>query len=152
MFLAFIKDCYCSKFMILCCTCKFGLFSYQYIKLTFLHALSSKKYQYLHHGIFQCTVTSNIFSKMNEVVILCCRRVILDSWFYDIKGVFILFQRLITERDSLKETNEELKCSQFAGGSFVSGTTLLAETVPGNMVPPEIRYQKVIFYNSNYIY
>jgi hypothetical protein len=60
------------------------------------------------------------------------------------EGVLILFQRLIIERDSLKETNEELKCSQLAGGSCMSGTTLLAETVPEDMIPSEIRYVKVI--------
>jgi hypothetical protein len=74
------------------------------------------------------------------------------SDFIILKGFFIFFQRLIIERDSLKETNEELKCSQFAGGSCMSGTTLLAETVPENMISPEIRYVKVIFYNSNNMY
>jgi hypothetical protein len=34
----------------------------------------------------------------------------------------------------------------------MSGTTLLAETVPENMISPEIRYVKVIFYNFNNIY
>jgi hypothetical protein len=69
----------------------------------------------------------------------------LGSRFFDLAVVLNLFQRLIIERDSLKETNEELKCSQFAGGSCMSGTTLLAETVSENMIPPEIRYVKVIF-------
>jgi hypothetical protein len=47
--------------MILWCTCKFRLPLYLYVKLTFLHTLSSKKYQYLHHGVLQFTVTSHIF-------------------------------------------------------------------------------------------
>lgn len=82
---------------------------------------------------------------IHEVVVLCCKQVSLDSRFCDLEGVLILFQRLIIERDSLKETNEELKCSQFAGGTCMSGTTLLAETVSENMISPEIRYVKVIF-------
>jgi chromosome segregation ATPase len=55
-------------------------------------------------------------------------------------------ERLIIERDSLKETNDELKCSQFAGGSCMSGTALLAETTSENTVPPEIRLaiQKIL--------
>jgi hypothetical protein len=85
-------------------------------------------------------------SIIHEVVVLCCEHMSLDSEFCDIEGVLILFQRLIIERDSLKETNEELKCSQFAGGSCMSGTTLLAETTPSeNMIPPEFRYVNVIF-------
>jgi hypothetical protein len=55
-----------------------------------------------------------------------------------------LFQRLIVERDALRETNEELKCSQLAGGECTSGKTLLAETVSENMIPPEIKYGKII--------
>lgn len=48
-------------------------------------------------------------------------------------------ERLMVERDSLRETNEELKCSQLAGGKCASGTTLLAETNSENMIPPEIK-------------
>jgi hypothetical protein len=60
------------------------------------------------------------------------------------RRVAVLFQRLVIERDSLKETNEELKCSQLAGGSCASGTTLLAETVSENMIPPEIKYVNIL--------
>jgi hypothetical protein len=56
----------------------------------------------------------------------------------------ILFQRLIVERDSLRETNEELKCSQLAGGKCTSGKTLLAETVSENIISPEIKYVNII--------
>jgi hypothetical protein len=59
-------------------------------------------------------------------------------------GLFILFQRLIVERDSLRETNEELKCYQFSGGKGVSGTTLLAETNSENMISSEIKYLKIV--------
>jgi hypothetical protein len=48
------------------------------------------------------------------------------------------------ERDSLRETNEELKCSQLAGGKCACGKTLLAETDSENMIPPPIRYLKII--------
>ncbi|PNF37389.1 Hook-like protein 3 [Cryptotermes secundus] len=58
-------------------------------------------------------------------------------------------ERLIIERDSLKETNEELKCSQFAGGSCMSGTTLLAETVSENMIPSEIRERLMRLQHEN---
>ena len=53
--------------------------------------------------------------------------------------MLLLIQRLIIERDSLKETNEELKCSQFAGGNHTSGTALPVETESENMISPEIR-------------
>jgi hypothetical protein len=55
-----------------------------------------------------------------------------------------LFQRLTVERDSLRETNEELRCSQLAGGKYASGQNLLAETESENMVSPEIKYLKII--------
>ncbi|KDR07771.1 Hook-like protein 3 [Zootermopsis nevadensis] len=58
-------------------------------------------------------------------------------------------ERLIIERDSLRETNEELKCSQLAGGSCTSGTTLLAETVSENMIPPEIKERLVRLQHEN---
>lgn len=48
-------------------------------------------------------------------------------------------ERLVVERDSLKETNEELKCSQLAGGKYAIGKNLLAETESGNMISPEIK-------------
>ncbi|XP_069694315.1 protein Hook homolog 3-like [Periplaneta americana] len=58
-------------------------------------------------------------------------------------------ERLIIERDSLKETNEELKCSQLAGGNCTSGTTLLAETVSENMISPEIKEKLVRLQHEN---
>jgi hypothetical protein len=60
------------------------------------------------------------------------------------KFYFLLFQRLIVERDALRETNEELKCSQFVGGKCASGKILPAETDSENMISPEIKYLKII--------
>jgi len=60
------------------------------------------------------------------------------------RDFFIFFQRLIVERDSLRETNEELKCSQLQGGKCASGKNLLAETDSENMIPPEIKYLNII--------
>jgi len=65
-----------------------------------------------------------------------------------VKRFFILFQRLIVERDSLKEANEELKCSQLAGGKYASGKALLLETDSGNMISPEIKYLKIIIIST----
>ncbi|XP_063219219.1 protein Hook homolog isoform X2 [Bacillus rossius redtenbacheri] len=51
-------------------------------------------------------------------------------------------ERLIVERDMLRESNEELKCSQLQmRGSSVTNppNTLLAETVPENVISPDIK-------------
>ncbi|PSN52024.1 Protein Hook 3 [Blattella germanica] len=58
-------------------------------------------------------------------------------------------ERLIVERDSLKETNEELKCYQFSGGNCSSGTALPAETVSENMISPEIKEKLVRLQHEN---
>jgi hypothetical protein len=58
---------------------------------------------------------------------------------------FILFQRLIVQRDSLKETNEELKC-QLEGGKCGSGKPFRSETDSENMIPPEIKYLKTVIF------
>jgi len=58
-------------------------------------------------------------------------------------------ERLIVERDSLKEANEELKCSQLAGGKYASGKALLLETDSGNMISPEIKEKLVRLEHEN---
>ncbi|XP_066996837.1 protein Hook homolog 3 [Anabrus simplex] len=63
-------------------------------------------------------------------------------------------ERLIVERDSLKETNEEMKCSQLQlRGSCPAGApdTLLAETVSEKMIPPEIKEKLVRLQHENKI-
>jgi hypothetical protein len=57
---------------------------------------------------------------------------------------FIFFFFFFVERDSLRETNVELKCSQLQGGKCASGKNLLADTDSENMVPPEIKYLNII--------
>lgn len=51
----------------------------------------------------------------------------------------LVFQRLVTERDSLKEVNEELKCTQIhvGGGEGLS----IAEQTQAELLslPPEIK-------------
>lgn len=58
-------------------------------------------------------------------------------------------ERLTVERDSLRETNEELKCSQLAVGKCASCKTLLSETDSENMNPPEIKEKLVRLEHEN---
>ncbi|XP_049781741.1 protein Hook homolog 3-like [Schistocerca cancellata] len=58
-------------------------------------------------------------------------------------------QRLIIERDSLKETNEELKCSQLQQRGNCTPDTLLVETVPENMIAPEIKEKLLRLQHEN---
>ncbi|GLG93634.1 Uncharacterized protein GBIM_00989 [Gryllus bimaculatus] len=65
-------------------------------------------------------------------------------------------ERLIVERDSLKETNEEMKCSQQQmqiRGVGPSGAPdgLMPESVTENMIPPEVKERLVRLQHENKI-
>jgi hypothetical protein len=49
----------------------------------------------------------------------------------------------VVERDSLRETNEELKCSQLTEEKRASGKTFQAETDSENIISSDIKYLKI---------
>jgi hypothetical protein len=50
----------------------------------------------------------------------------------------------VVERDTLKENNEELKCSQLAQEKRASGKTFKSETDSDNINSTEIKYMKIV--------